>query len=41
MAAIKTMRTAGAGIRKIARDLRVGVGTVIRILDETPEATAA
>jgi hypothetical protein len=37
---IKAMPEAGEGIRMIARELHVGVGTVIRILDETLEAAA-
>jgi DNA invertase Pin-like site-specific DNA recombinase len=31
VAAIQAARAAGAGIRRIARDLRVGVGTVLRV----------
>ena len=31
--AIRHARTSGHGIRRIARDLGVGVGTVLRVLD--------
>ena len=31
VAAIRAMRNKGTGIRRIARDLRVGVGTVLRV----------
>ena len=34
VAAIRRARTKGAGIRKIARDLGVGVGTVLRVTGE-------
>jgi DNA invertase Pin-like site-specific DNA recombinase len=32
--AIQTARAKGLGVRRIATDLHVGVGTVLRVLDE-------
>jgi hypothetical protein len=38
VAAIRQARAKGLGIRRIARDLRVGVGTVMRVMQEAWEA---
>ncbi len=35
VAAIRSLRAEGTGLRRISRDLGVGVGTVIRVLGET------
>lgn len=37
--AIHKLRAKGAGVRRIARDLKVGVGTVLRVLEGSPHRT--
>jgi DNA invertase Pin-like site-specific DNA recombinase len=38
VAAIRSAKSKGIGIRRIARDLRVGVGTVLRVLGDAKAA---
>lgn len=36
IAAIHKLRAKGNGVRRIARDLKVGIGTVLRVIQESP-----